>query len=153
MKSIFEQLDPKLLIKSKNLSVLTHILQEVLPTQSHLHFQVVNINQHTLFVMTDTPVWATKLRQLAPVLIELLHKKRHNRAYNINLGQLIPETIRHIQVLTRPGQMVSTPPLRTIQNQRNISAQVATWLTQTADYINDAELSQALHRLSQLRKP
>ncbi len=156
MKPIFEQLSPGLLARSKNLSVLTQLLTDCLPGQVHGHFHVVKLDQHTLFIVTDSPVWATRLRQLAPQLINHLRinrsgQKHHKYMANINLQTLIPAGIRHIQVLTRPGQLITTPCSSPEHHQnypRQLSPQAGKLLSQSADYINDGKLSESLRKLS-----
>jgi len=151
MKPIFEQLDPNMLSRVKNLSLLTHILQQALPVQAHSHFHVVNINQQTLFVLTDSPIWATKLRQLASDLIKSLQTERLNNAYKTQNSTFIPASLKHIKVLTRPAKIqpaTADKSNKPIKYQRYISEQAALSLTRTADFIDDDNLSKALHRLA-----
>jgi len=151
MKSIFEQLDPAMLGRAKKLVILGHIMQQLLPTQAHAHFHVVNINRDTLFVVATSPVWATKIRQLAPQLLKIIHNQRQANTQNANIRQLVPDTLRHIRVLTRPGQIqatLSAKPAAAHKIHRRLSPEAAALLAQTADYVCDDKLSQSLKRLS-----
>ena len=154
MKSIFEQLDATLLSKTRHLSALTSILRETLPPQSHGHFHVTRIDQHTLYVVTDSPVWATRLRQLAPDLLQTLRQRSEKNAPG-RAGALIPENLQHLRVSTRPTQAQVPAAARASSvpdRRRNISQHSAAMLAQTAEYINDDRLSAALRRLSRHQK-
>ncbi len=151
MKSIFEQLDPGMLRRVKNLSLITHILRQTMPASMQLHFHVVKISQQTLSVLTDSPVWATKLRQLAPQMIKSLHAERLANTYKTQLNTVIPASLKHIQVLTRPAQISAqalTEAEKAPETQRYISKKTASLLTQTASFITDDKLSDVLKRLS-----
>jgi len=151
MKSILQQLDPQLCAKAKNLSVLTHILREETPAHSHSHFQVVNISKHSLNIVTDSSMWATKLRQLAPQLVAALHNKRSSKAYQLDLSRIIPENIQHIQIVTRPEQAGHLPISQADKVKKDplqLSASVASQLASCAEFISDNTLKDALMKLS-----
>ncbi len=154
MKSILQQLDPDLLTRARKLSVLTLILQEETPPQSHPHFQVVNINRHSLFVVTDSALWATKLRQLAPNLVNALLKRRDSPAYKIDLKTIIPENIKHIQIVTRPeiANSGSWQKTEKTTRKRHLTPEVAAKLSQSASAISDERLKKALLKLSSLSR-
>jgi len=140
-----------MLSRAKNLSLITHSLLQILPGSVHPHFQVVKITQQTLFVLTDSPVWATKLRQLAPELIKFLHTERLSSIRLTTLNTLIPVSLKHIQVLTRPAQIQPEAGLgceKKSANQRYISSKSASLLAQTAGFIDDDRLSNVLRLLS-----
>jgi len=152
MKPILQQLDPNLCARAQNLSVLTHILREETPAHSHAHFQVVNISKHSLNIVTDSSMWATKLRQLAPQLVAALQNKRSSKAYKLDLSRIIPENIQHIQIVTRPEQ-AGHLPLSQAQKARkkeplHLSASVASQLASCAEFISDDKLKVALMKLS-----
>ncbi len=151
MKSILQQLDPDLLSRTQNLSVLTHILQEETPQASHCHYQVTNISKHSLFLVTDSALWATKLRQLAPKMVSALQRRRNSRAYNIDLKTVIPENIQHIQIVTRPEIITPGCAIRPVKakTHRRPSPEVAAQLARSASYISDEPLKKAMLRLSQ----
>lgn len=151
MKSILQQLDPHLCAKAQNLSVLTHILQEETPAHSHNHFKVVNISKHSLNIVTDSSMWATKLRQLAPQLVAALQNKRNSKAYKLDLSRIIPENIQHIQIVTRPEQAGHLPLSQSAKAKKSplqLSAAVASQLASCAAFINDDTLKNALMKLS-----
>jgi len=140
-----------MLSRVKNLSLITHILRQAMPASIHPHFHVVKVSQQTLSVLTDSPVWATKLRQLAPELIKSLHAERLANTYKTQLNTIIPASLKHLQLLTRPVQIPAKEPIKTgppPEKQRYISRKTASLLTQTASFINDDKLSDALQRLS-----
>ena len=151
MKSILQQLDPHLCARAKNLSVLTHILREETPAHSHTHFQVVNISKHSLNIVTDSSMWATKLRQLAPQLVAALQSKRSSKAYKLDLSKIIPENIQHIQIVTRPEQASHVSlcqPEKTKKEPLQLSASGASQIASCAEFINDDKLKDALMKLS-----
>lgn len=151
MKSILQQLDPDLCARAQSLSVLTHILREETPAHSHAHFQVVNISKHSLNIVTDSSMWATKLRQLAPQLVAALQNRRSSKAYQLDLGRIIPENIQHIQIVTRPEQARHLPLSQSEKNKKEplqLSYSVASQLASCAQFINDDKLKNALMKLS-----
>jgi len=84
-----------------------------------------------LVLIADAPVWATRLRFLAPRIAE-------------SLPGLSPGTPVRVKVLP-----TETPPTRTPTSRKlQLSPQNARLLCQLADDIPDPELSRALKRLS-----
>ena len=152
MKPVFEQLTPKILRNAEKLLQINQLVHASLPASAQPHCRVSGIDAHTLRIVVDSPAWATRLRQLAPQILSELQKKRHSPCWGQDLARLIPEQLRHIRVISRPGQ-VEKPASRQnaqgrIQGRRTLSPQAAHMVQQTAAYIEDPRLRAALLRLA-----
>ena len=91
MKPLSEQISSKFIAQAKRLAKYTRILHQILPIECRNHVQVANIRQQNLMLITDSPVWTTRLRQLSPQILQFL---RENNAGN-------EQIIHHIQITTR----------------------------------------------------
>lgn len=135
MDSFNSRLDDSLKKRANELGRLTTLLRSELPPESDGHYQVANIRDRTLVILTDSPVWTTKLRQLGPRILTILH----------NSGK---KNILHIRVFTRPEH---SPAARITESAkpkpRQISHQSTELLKQTASYIEDDGLREALKKL------
>ena len=83
------RLDERLKKRAQELNRLTLMLRNELPPEVDGHFSVANIRDRTLVIMSDSPVWATRLRQLGPQIVNILQ----------NNGK---KNLLHIQVFSRP---------------------------------------------------
>jgi hypothetical protein len=97
------------------------------------HYRIQNLRDGSLFLQTDAPVWATRLRYILPSLLERL--------------RAVPglEQLRDIQF------SVSAPPpsnRHTVSRAAQLSPAAAQLLRDTADAIADPQLQQALRRLA-----
>ncbi|HEB81937.1 MAG TPA: DUF721 domain-containing protein [Gammaproteobacteria bacterium] len=147
MKPINEQINPKFVIQARKLSQFNRLLQEILPPECRPHVEVANIRQQSLMLITDSPVWTTRLRQLSPKILAFI---RDN----------IPDTqgIHHVQISTRyPAAKTAvavTPDKKRMQNastektQPAISQKTARLLSQSADSIQHHALKNALLKLA-----
>lgn len=135
MKLFNLQLNPALVSKSHDLERLTALLNGELPRETSGHYHVAGIDNSTLVIITDSPVWTTRLRQLGPSIIEILAERA---AKNVN----------HVRIVSRRGS-IKTPyqPNQTVN--RILSAKSGQHLSQTAEYIQDNELKNALLKLSE----
>ena len=144
MKSINEQINPKFVIQAKKLVQFTQLLRRILPAECFEHVEVANIRDQNLMLITDSPVWTTKLRQLSPQILQFM---RSNTPDNANRTQII----HHIQISTR--YHASDSGKQRALNKKNrhkvqISEKTATMLSQSADSIDHQKLKSALLRIA-----
>jgi hypothetical protein len=112
------------------------MLRSELPPESDGHYHVANIQNRTVVIMTDSPVWTTRLRQLGPRILTILH----------NSGR---KNLLHIRVFSRPAQSpVAKPPDPVKTKPRQISRQSSRLLNQAASSIGDDGLREALLKLA-----
>ena len=100
MKPINEQINPNFVNQAKKLARYTQLLRNILPVECHNHVQVANIRNHSLMLMTDSPVWTTRLRQLSPQILQFIRENSQNVD---NKAGTMPanEIIHHVQISTR----------------------------------------------------
>jgi len=133
MKELNNALNPEILAQAKKLERLTMLLRNGLPPECDGHYQAAAIHDSTFVIVTDSPVWTTRLRQLGPQILLLLENKTTKK-------------IQHVRVITRHGPTVSNhkPPVV----KRELSQQASQHIAQTAEYINDKSLKDALIKIS-----
>jgi hypothetical protein len=130
------RIDHSLTERARELGRLTTLLRSELPPECDGHFDVANIRDRTLVIMTDSPVWTTRLRQLGPTILTILQ----------NSGR---KNLLHIQVFSRPGQTAVARVAATAKTRpRQISAQSSQLLSQAASFIEDDSLREALLKLA-----
>ncbi len=140
MRTINASLDPQLLAKARRLDHLTLLLRQNLPPECDGHYHVANIKNRTVFIITDSPVWTTRLRQLAPVIVTLL---TDNDVSNV----------QHVHVSSRIHYKTAPPPKPKLV-KRKLSDASAELINQSSTYITDSRLKEALLKLaSRNRKP
>jgi len=112
------------------------MLRSELPPEIDGHYHVANIQDRTVVIMTDSPVWTTRLRQLGPRILAILQ----------NGGR---KNLLHIRVFSRPAQSpVAKPPGSVKTKPRQISRQSSRLLNQAASSIGDDGLREALLKLA-----
>jgi hypothetical protein len=136
MRSLGSLLDPKLVARSTRYEKLTLLLRQQLPPECDGHYAVASIANLQLIIVADSPVWATRLRQLAPLILQLVTQQESE--------------IQHIQVKTR---MTSPPPApaptrKNSPEGRTLSQQASDQLVSAASCISDEPLKNALLKLS-----
>jgi hypothetical protein len=130
------RLDDSLKKRARELRHLTTMLRSELPPESDGHYHVANIQDRTVVIMTDSPVWTTRLRQLGPVILTILQ----------NSGR---KNLLHIRVFSRPAQSpVAKPPVAATKKPRKISRQSCRLLNTAASSIADEGLREALLKLA-----
>ncbi len=136
MDAFDNRLDGALKQRARELRRLTELLRCELPPECDGHYHVANIRNGTLVIMTDSPVWTTRIRQLGPRILAALRKQtRHN--------------LVHIRAFSRPGQSPTVkPPTPARTRHEPISARSSQLITQTASYIDNDELRDALLKLA-----
>jgi len=152
MKPFNEQIDPKFMIQAKKLAQYTQLLQQVLPIECRNHVEVANIRNQNLMLITDSPVWTTRLRQLNPQILQFIRENSPNTGTGDNKMQII----HHIQISTRYNavktnhvgshqQQVSSEKKN---RQPHISEKSAALLSQSANSIDHQALKTALLRVA-----
>ena len=139
MNPIQSSLDERLIQQAKLLDSLTQLVRQQLPPECDQHYHVANIRRQSLVIITDSPVWTTRLRQLAPEILKVIQ----------DAG--IPG-IRHIEVTSRVGYHAPArqpPP----EVERSMSASAADIIDSTAECISDEGLRDALHKLAKRGRP
>ena len=129
MKQFIGQLDSTLLAQTRELDRLNMLLRSSLPPECDGHYQVAGIRDKTVIIVTDSPVWTTRLRQLGPQILQ-------------NLPDNITAGIQHVRISTRMGPTVSD--YKTPLVKHDLSSKSASHITQCASYINDEKLKGAL---------
>ena len=170
MKPINEQISPNFVIQAKKLARYTQLLRNILPLECHDHVQVANIRNHSLMLMTDSPVWTTRLRQLSPQILKFIRENTQNVDQKQS-AKMDNEVIHHVQISTRylttalntgdnrtipaAGESLSlggdkTPAVT--RQKLEISDSIAELLTQSADSIEHPQLKAALLKIASHKK-
>lgn len=134
MKRFNLQLNPALVSKSHELERLTSLLSGELPRETSGHYHVAGIDDSTLIIITDSPVWTTRLRQLGPAIINILAERAG-------------KSVQHVRIISRRGA-IKSPYQANPTVERVLSEESGQLLSQTAEYIHDDELKNALLKLS-----
>ena len=148
MKPINAQINPKFVIQANKLAKYTRLLRHILPIECHQHVQVANIRNQNLMLITDSPVWTTRLRQLSPKILQFI---RDNSITNNETPM-----IHHVQISTRYQiSAADAPQAPQIKNRPRpkLSEKSAELLSQSASSIEHQELKTALLKLSRINKP
>lgn len=145
MKPINEQINPKFVIQAQKLSHFKRLLHDILPAECHGHVEVANIRDQNLMLITDSPVWTTRLRQLSPQILQFIRENTPNG------DDYKEQIIHHIQIRTRYS--ASEPNERHSAEQKHrpllrISETTANLLSQSADSIEHQQLKAALLRIA-----
>ena len=136
LDSFDARLDDSLKKHARELGRLTSLLRSALPPESDGHYHVAGIRDRTLVIMTDSPVWTTRLRQLGPRILGVLQGS----------GQ---KHLQHIRVFSRPSRAADArPPVSRPAAREPISAQSSRLIEQTASSIDDDGLRNALLKLA-----
>lgn len=136
MDTFNSKLDDSLRKRAQELGRLTSLLRSELPPEIDGHYHVANIRDRTLVMMTDSPVWTTRLRQLGPRILTILQ----------NSGR---KHLLHIRVFSRPSQAVDIKPKQPVNKQPKLLSQQSSQLIhQAASYIEDDDLRHALLKLA-----
>ena len=136
MENISDKLQQRILRKAHELQKIGQAIKASLPLDCHSHLDVVGIRENELILLTDSPVWQTRLRMFSQTILEALHQHAGINITRIKI-RLAPPT-RTIEPYI--------PPKRTLSNE---SARV---IDQTANCISDPALREAMLRLSKKAK-
>jgi len=136
MDNISEKLSLRFRKKALELSRLSRAVKISLPTDCHEHMEIADIRDKQLIILTDSPVWQTRLRMYSQTILEALHQHA-----GIKLNRV---TLR------------LSPKKRVIEEKpavyRTLSENNAKLIEQTANCVSDPNLQAALLRLSRKRR-
>ena len=121
-----------LLQQSQRLLHLTRTLQEHLPEPLNRHCTVANIHNDSLVLLTDSPVWSSRLRFHGPALLRELERRHALHLTKVLIRINPPEPVRPVAVSHKPRMSASTAGL----------------LRQVAGTLEDPALGAALRRLA-----
>ena len=157
MKPINEQISPQFVNQAKKLAKYTRLLRNILPVECHSHVQVANIRNQNLMLITDSPVWTTRLRQLSPQILQYIRDSslNANKASDDFSGDnLSADVIHHVQISTRYQVSGDSPTSPQIKNRPKpkISEKTAELLSQSANSIENQQLKTALLKLAKVNK-
>lgn len=129
---ILEQAHLPVIERARRLTRLERAVLQSLPAELAAHCKVANLKNETLVLATSSPVWAGRLRFVAPDLIKQLKCQFSLEIRSVEL-KIQPESV--------DIQPVKKPPLQ-------MSLRSATLLAQTAEAVGHPPLQEALLRLA-----
>ena len=115
------------------LSYMTRQVRKHLPPEFADRYQVTDLNSNCLVLLTNSPVWAARLRYACTDLRQ-------------RLAAADVLQVNRIKVLVSPASC--SEPRRKHQARRRLSAENACLLRQTAQALTDRKLAAALRRLA-----
>ena len=157
MKPFSEQIDPRFILQAKKLAQYSQLLQQILPIECRNHVEVANIRNQNLMLITDSPVWTTRLRQLCPQILQFIREN----SVNTDISNKKTQIIHHIQISTRYNpanakqtgvrqQQISSEKEK---HRLHISEKTAELLSQSANSMSHQPLKTALLRVASHGKP
>lgn len=123
-----------LITHANYLSKLSQVVQALLPMPLSEHVYVANFQQHILTLVTDNPVWASRLRYSIP---ELRHKLKSHASFPGKIDEIVVKVSPDFKPLDKSS--TSRGSTRTVD-----SASIST----LAEHVDDSNLKQALLRLA-----
>ncbi len=136
MHNISEKLSLRFRKKALELTRLNQAVKISLPVDCRNHMEIADIRDNQLIILTDSPVWQTRLRMYSQTILEALHQHAGIKLNRVTL-RLTPE-----KRITK-----EKPPI-----YRTLSHQNAELIESTANCISDPDLRAALLKLSQKRQ-
>ena len=132
MDNISNKLSQHILKKAMQLRHLNHAVKTALPEDCRDHMEIAGIRDNQLIILTDSPVWQTRLRLYSQTMLEILHQHA-----GIKLNQV------KLRLSPAKRSITETPP-----EPRQLSSKSASLIKQTAGSILDPSLKSALQQLS-----
>jgi len=132
MDNITQKLSFKFTQKAKELKRLNYAVKISLPIDCHDHLEIADIRDNQLIILTDSPVWQTRLRMYSQTILEALHQHAGIKLNRVTL-RLSPKK----RIIKK-----AEPIFRTLSNSN------AKLIEQTASGISDPSLQAALLKLS-----
>jgi len=132
MDNISQKLNLKISKKALELQRLNLAVKASLPRDCKEHMEIAAIRNNQLVVITDSPVWQTRLRMYSQSMLEALH-------------QYAGIKLTRVYIKSTPKQRVIEPPLPVYRTLSNENAEL---IKQTARCISDSRLQTALLSLS-----
>jgi len=124
-----------LITQAQKIDFLNNKLLDLLPSPLPHHCHLAKIDNQTLVIIVDSPIWATRLRYSIP---DLLAKLKHQSQY------FFP--VRDIKVKVEPIWHIKTP-INTLK-PKPISKKTAQCLTDTANTIENNAIKNALLKMA-----
>lgn len=154
MKPLNEQLAPGLVIHARKLQHFTRLLHKILPVECRNHVEVANIRQKNLILVTDSPVWTTRMRQLAPQILQFINEHETELGDSTDKPDSPKPVIHHIQIQTRYHSTDKHEKQSSSRRKRpRISDKTAELLSRSANSIDDPKLQNALLKIARHNKP
>ena len=146
MKTLSENISPKFVIQARKLAKYTQLLHQILPIECRGHVEVANIRNQNLMLITDSPVWTTKLRQLSPQILQFVRENSPNTDTSSDKSQII----HHVQISTRYNPAGDQQYNKQEQKKPapTMSQKAAQMLAQSANSINSEKLKASLQRIA-----
>ncbi len=135
MESMSQFIKPEILKKARLLDKLTRLIRACLPVDCQQHISVSAIRDNQLILLSDSPVWASKIRLYSQNMIQMLEENTHIRINKVRIKQYQPK-----RVIEKPAP-----------KPRHLDNSTANMIKQTANSISDADLQQALNHLAKNR--
>jgi hypothetical protein len=135
MESASHLINSKILKKARLLAKLTKLIRACLPIDCQQHISVSGIENFQLILISDSPVWASKIRLYSQNMIQMLEENTNIRVSKVRIKQSQPK-----RVIEKPAPKA-----------RHLKSNTAEMIKQTADSISDADLQQALNHLAENR--
>ncbi len=136
MENLSAKLQLRILRKALELQKMEQAIKASLPLDCHAHLNVGGIRENELILLTDSPVWQTRLRMFSQTILEAL--LQHTGI-----------TLTRVKIKLTPSKRLIEPAL---PPKRTLSKDSAKIINQTAACISDPELRQAMLRLSKKAK-
>lgn len=133
MDTFSHQLDPKIRQTAQKLAKYTLLLKRALPPECENHFNVAKVLNKTIVIVADSPVWTSRLRQLGQLILDAMKTQSH-------------EDLHHVKIITRHGPVADNHEPKIVKRQ--LSPEAVNIIEQTASYLSDEQLSNALLKLS-----
>ncbi|VAW62508.1 hypothetical protein MNBD_GAMMA08-2796 [hydrothermal vent metagenome] len=136
MDNISNKLRLKFKTKALELARLNRAVKISLPVDCHAHMEIADIRNNQLIILTDSPVWQTRLRMFSQTILEALHQHEGIKLNRVTF-KLIPEK----------RVIPEKPPV-----YRTLTEHNAKLIEQTANCMSDPDLQAALLRLARKTK-
>jgi len=127
-----------LLERTQYLQSLTRKLREQIDPLLSDHISVINVRNDSAIIAADSPAWLSKIRYLAPVILQILQEQ----------PGLI--TLNNVQFKVQPSGPTEAQKL--VQRRINLSTSSAQALECAASGSNHPDLADTLRRISQKGK-
>jgi hypothetical protein len=135
--------DEAVLPELLDLKRLDAVIQAAMPDELRAHWRIGRLTAGTLTLFAESPVWAARLRYLAPVLIERLARRPGDSVTSTGAIQAI--RVR-VLVTGTPSVITGTPSVKRAATA--ISRPVSDYLRQAAEGCGDTRLRTVLLNLS-----
>ena len=133
-----KQLNP-LIIEAKRLTQIKILLNQSLDYQIAEHIEVCKVEKNLLILLTDSPVWATRLRYMQQQIIGRLHQ------------YALTKNISKISIKVRPLNLKNQKPKQASRHMA-LSKSAADQILEETQGISDPKLKAAFERIAKHAK-